>query len=80
MNSIQPMIMKPFFENSLLSLVKNVHIPTLKVILNNIKEALQSEEVQETNKSVISQILIDLIRNLGTEHEVRIEFFLIVVN
>lgn len=57
-NSIQPVVLKPFLENSLHSLLENGQ---LEQVLAHVKEVLQAKDVQQVNKHTIEDVVTELI-------------------
>ncbi|XP_019767478.2 focadhesin isoform X1 [Dendroctonus ponderosae] len=57
-NSIQPVVLKPFFQNSLHSLLESAQ---LELVLTHVSEVLQAKDVQEVNKHTIEEVITELI-------------------
>lgn len=73
-NSIQPLILRPFFEKSIkfgINKYENGAKNLLENILDLSREVLQNAEIQETNKITIAEVLSDKISVADIKSEVR---------
>ncbi|KAJ8929922.1 hypothetical protein NQ314_017331 [Rhamnusium bicolor] len=72
-NSIQPVILKPFFEKAIgfaINKYNNEYKDTLLVkILDYLRDVLQNKDIQETNKTTIFEVLNDKISITATKSQ-----------
>ncbi|KAJ8924352.1 hypothetical protein NQ315_007148 [Exocentrus adspersus] len=63
-NSIQPIILKPFFEKAIAFSIEKYETGDQKLLKNSllfIEQVLRNNEIQETNKITVAQVLSDRI-------------------
>lgn len=67
-NSIQPMVLRPFFENTLWYAGRDRN-PYFEEVLDCLREVLEDDDVQDVNKNVIEEVVTELvfISNVSSE-------------
>lgn len=72
-NSIQPLILKPFFEKAMIFSINKFedgNQELLEKMLEFFSKVLQNKEIQETNKITIAEVLNDRISIADIKSEV----------